>query len=136
MNQIYLQGFVESDPEVQYFAYDHARASFRLRTEEPMPTSDDPLRTIKQWHRIAAWGTVATQIEEQVRAGDEIRLRGRISYYRQTNRAGETYQVTEIECQGLETLSRPRPAIDRSAPPAPELDWQDFAPTSDEDPMA
>lgn len=137
MNQVYLQGWAEADPDVHYFGYDHVRATFQLRTEEPMPTGDDPERIIKQWHRITAWGASAQHIEELVREGYELRLRGRIAYHRETDRDGTTRIVTEIQCQGLEILDRPS---HQSATPlaeaAPEIDWTTFAPIDTEDPMA
>lgn len=137
MNRIQLQGWIEQEPEIRYFGYDHVSATLRLRTEEHLPTPHDPERIVSLWHRIKAWGALAERIDREIHEGYEVRLVGRIAYHRETDRQGFTQTITEIDCQALEIVSEHRPEPkEKEQTPTPELDWSAFAPQPDEDPMA
>lgn len=139
MNRIYLQGWVEQEPEVQYFGYEHVHSTFRLRTEESLPSDNDPDRIIKLWHRISAWGAIAKQIEAQVHVGQEVRLTGRLTYDKQTDRDGITRTIAEVDCLHIEVMASPSTTAQQVQvvpQPSTTIDWASLAPTEGEDPMA
>lgn len=135
-NQIFLRGFVEQEPDVRYFGHQYVNAVFRLRTEEHLPTPQDPERIIRLWHRISAWGALAEQVERDIHQGMEIGLSGRLTYRKETDRTGITATITEIDCQRIEIIAAAPSAYAQPAAPPAEPDWANYAPTEDEDPMA
>lgn len=139
MNKVILEGFVETEPNIRYFGYNHIRADFTLRTEESFPKPEEGgERMVKLRHNITAWGSVAESIDTQVRLGQFLHIEGRLSYNKQTDRQGETRVYSVIDCLSLQVLraaeseQKTRP----SAPAAPLIDWANFAPGAEEDPMA
>lgn len=136
VNQVYLLGKVASDPEVRYFGYEQIHATFRLTTQEHIPTTNDPDRLVSITHRVSVWGQLASFIELNIRREMMVRLRGRLTYGKETDRDGYTRTWPEVECLQIdvvEPLTAPAPT-----PPLPteEHDWSSYAPLDDEDPIA
>lgn len=139
MNKVILEGYVETEPNIRYFGYQHVRADFTLRTEERFPSNEEEgERLVKLRHNITAWGSVAERIDTLVRLGQRLHLEGRLSYSKQTNQQGETRVYSVIDCLSVEVLSAPEDEakIRPKAPAAPLIDWACFAPGAEEDPMA
>ncbi len=138
MNQVILIGVVERAVEVRYFGPGHVHATFTLMTSEHLPTAQDPKRIIETRHRISAWGDMALRLERDVRVGAKMRVVGRLAYERGWSQMGMEQVWASIGCLELETLQAPSDIASTTslAPAAPEIDWANFAPQADEDPMA
>lgn len=139
MNKVILEGYVETEPNIRYFGYQHVRADFTLRTEERFPSNEgEEERLVKLRHNITAWGSVAERIDTLVRLGQRLHIEGRLSYSKQTDQQGETRVYSVIDCLSVEVLSSPEDEAKSrpTAPAAPLIDWASFAPGAEEDPMA
>lgn len=141
MNRVILEGIVESDPTIRYFGYDHVRADFILCTRETFsaPRAGEDDRVVELRHMITAWGEVAQIIEERILEGQLIHLEGRLTYDKQTSRQGEVRVFPVVDCQRIEVLRSSDRFASAVAPPEvldEELDWSQYAPDGDEDPMS
>lgn len=140
VNKVILEGIVESDPNVRYFGYSHVRADFILRTKETFPPQregDEP-KEQELRHVITAWGDIAQLIEESVQEGQTLHVEGRLTYDKNTNRQGEVRIFPVVDCQQITILSKPSRFESATSSPLDspkELDWSQFAPSEDEDPM-
>lgn len=142
INQIILVGTVEGEPDVRYFGYDSLEVRFRLHTQERIPLKQgEGERTLDLWHQISCRGELAKQVEQEVRSGCQLAVVGAIRYHRDTDRFGVSRTVTEIEAQEAHLLQEatgtPPTTRDETLPaPLEPMDWSEFAPSADEDPMA
>lgn len=137
MNQVILEGIVEREAEVRYFAYNHLRVGFVLRTEEFVETQTGERKALNLYHQIVVWAPeVAKYAEEHIRIGQRLRIQGRITYERY-NKGEESNTQMQIECLSLSILDD-TPSKQRDKPSAPivEIDWGSFSPQEGEDPMA
>lgn len=136
MNRVILEGYVEDEPYVRYFGYEHVRADFTLKTEEYFRTHDSESdRLISTKHRIMAWGTVAQQVEEQIKPNQKVRVEGRITYDKEMGRDGLSKTIPVIDCSELAVLEdvliyRTTP---EDLPEVLEIDWSAFGPEDEED---
>lgn len=154
MNKVILIGWIEEEPDVRYFNANHVRTYIKVRTEEhpTNPNAEQSLITLR--HNVVAWGDVAKLIEERIRPEMLVRVEGRLTYQRETDREGMTKTLAIIDCSSITTLEQSTSAsrssrdtrcassegstqTNASAQPAmPSIDWQQFSPTQEEDPMA
>lgn len=140
MNKVLLQGFVDNEPIIRYFNYNHIRADFVLRTEEHFPAQNElSERHSTLRHNICAWGEVAQIIDLHIREGQQVALEGRLTYDRSTDREGISRCIPIVDCTLIAVVEEaPHSATitPTTSPETTDLDWMSFLPAEDEDPMA
>lgn len=137
MNKVILEGLVTENPTIRYFGYGYVRADFKLYTEEILPRNTGEPKQIHLYHKIQAWGFVAQEIEENLRAGQSIRIDGRISYDSESKQE-TTVDVLSVECLSFCILKNGeiQNRVQDKTVNEVEIDWSNFFPSQEEDPMA
>jgi single-strand DNA-binding protein len=95
VNEVTLIGNVGNDPEVSTLGSGTKRAKLSLATTRQW-TSDKGKQEKTDWHRITAFGKTADIIEEFVRKGDRLYLRGQIEYSETEDDKGGKRYWTDI----------------------------------------
>jgi len=150
INQVILTGVVTDEPIVRYLAPDYPEVRLRLMTSEQL-SQRLVGKTYEQryWHRIVLRGEAGKYVETHVHEGDTISVAGRIEYATESDRAGNLSHITEIVCQHVQlreeaipteqtkvSPSTPSPSNQETTADSPKLDYSDYSPSTDEDPLA
>lgn len=132
MNRVILEGIIDSEPEVRYFAHQHLRLDFILYTEEYIQLE----KPLKLYHHIVIWSTdLAKDAEMKLHKGQRVHLEGRITYDRYAQGDGSR-RVMLVKCESLSILEDIPVMEEQTLAPVVEIDWAEFSPNSNEDPMA
>lgn len=150
INQVILTGVVTDEPIVRYLAPDYPEVRLRLMTCEQL-SQRLVGKTYEQryWHRIVLRGEAGKYVETHVHEGDTISVAGRLEYATESDRAGNLSHITEIVCQHVqlreEAIPTQQPKVASPTPSSPnqettadspKLDYSDYSPSADEDPLA
>ena len=150
INQVLLTGVVTDEPIVRYLAPDYPEVRLRLMTCEQL-SQRLVGKTYEQryWHRIVLRGEAGKYVETHVHEGDTISVAGRIEYATESDRAGNLSHITEIVCQHIQLREEAIPTQQTKVSPStpstpnqettadsPKLNYSDYSPSTDEDPLA
>jgi single-strand DNA-binding protein len=79
-NSVTLIGHLGRDPEVRNFESGKSKASFSLATNETYRTAKGDAVTTTQWHNCIAWGKTAERMQENLKKGKEVLVKGKLTY--------------------------------------------------------
>jgi len=105
MNSVQLVGRVGTDPQIT--EGNNVRvAKFTLATTERGRKRPDGTRSedITEWHNLVFFGPICSVIEQYVKKGELISVRGRIHYDRYEDAKNNVKFWTEIICSDMELL--------------------------------
>lgn len=105
INEVTLIGNVGADPVIRCFENGNQVAKFRLVTTERYKGKDGEKREVSEWHNIEAWGVPASIIDQHVRKGDRLYIRGSIHYEEYTDKTNIKRYQTIIRLQGVKLLT-------------------------------
>ena len=117
VNEVILVGRVGNDPEIRSTTGGGRIAKLSLATDWKYR---DKERT--DWHRLVVFGRTVDVVEEFVRRGDRLYVRGRIEYS-STEKDGQTRFWTDIVVNDLVMLSDTRPKVEQAGSSLPDLDF-------------
>lgn len=98
-NSIQLIGNLGRDPEVTKTSGGARVARVSIATNESYNNKSGERVTQTQWHNLVAWGALAEYMENHLRKGDHIGVRGKIRYHAYTSKDGQNQVRTEILVQ-------------------------------------
>ena len=104
-NSIQLIGHLGRDPEITKTSNGKKLGKVSLATNESYKDKTGERVTQTQWHNLIAWGTQADYMEENLKKGSLIGIRGKIRYNKFTNKDGQNQVRTEVIVQ--EYLEQP-----------------------------
>lgn len=128
VNLVILVGNLGADPEIRSTASNTKVAQFSLATSRQWTAANGEKQERTEWHRCLAWDMpgkgkgLASIVEQYVRKGDKLYVKGRIEYRQFTDRDNQTRYVTEVNVQEILMLGsadKNREAAAKSATPAP-----------------
>lgn len=105
INEVTLIGNVGVDPTIRCFENGNSVAKFRLVTTERYKDKDGNTRELNEWHTVEAWGKPASIIDQYVRKGDRLYVKGSIHYEEYSDRDNNKRTQTIIRLQGVKLLS-------------------------------
>lgn len=76
-------------------------ATFSIATNETYKDSEGNNKTETEWHKIVAWGNLATVVEKYFEKGTKIYLEGKIKTRNYVDKLGQTKYVTEIVADNI-----------------------------------
>lgn len=79
-NSVLLIGHLGNDPDVRKLQNGRKMALLSLATNETYKKSNGDKITTTQWHRCVAWGRTAEVMENFLKKGKEVALRGKLTY--------------------------------------------------------
>ncbi|MCZ8144599.1 single-stranded DNA-binding protein [Flavobacterium sp.] len=95
-NRVQLIGHVGQDPEVKSFEGGKKVANLNLATNDVYYKEEGEKVTQTEWHRVVAWGKLASLIEQYVTKGKELGITGKITYRNYEDKEGNKRSITEI----------------------------------------
>jgi single-strand DNA-binding protein len=95
-NRVQLIGHVGQDPEVKSFEGGKKVANLNLATNDVYYKEEGEKVTQTEWHRVVAWGKLASLIEQYVTKGKELGVTGKITYRNYEDKEGNKRSITEI----------------------------------------
>ncbi len=79
-NSVTLIGHLGRDPELKTFESGRTLARFSLATSEMYRNDKGESITQTQWHNCIAWGKIAERMQEHLKKGKEVILKGKLTY--------------------------------------------------------
>ncbi len=104
MNQVILIGNVGNAPEIKAIGNNNKVANFSVATTERWTEKDGSKKEKTDWHKVVAWGSLATLAEKYITRGKQVAVAGKISYRKWEDESGVTHDVTEIVADSIELL--------------------------------
>lgn len=98
VNEVFLIGHVGNDPEIRATASGSRVAKLSLATNRKVRDEEKT-----DWHRLTVLGKLVDVVENWVRKGDKLHIRGRIEYSTTESDNGPKYW-TDIVVQDLVML--------------------------------
>lgn len=130
MNKIVLIGNVGNSPEVRKLESGIEVANLSLATNENYTNKAGEKVEKTEWHRIEAWGTIATAIEQFVKKGDRLYIEGKVTTQRWSDADGIERTTTKVKTTRIEFLGYRREQVLNETPVANENEKTPKAKTS------
>lgn len=99
-NNVNLIGFVGKDPEIIQFENGTIKANTTLATHDYYINSTGEKVEETQWHKLVAYGKTAEIMQQHIKKGKEIAIRGKITY-RSYEKEEQKISVTEIRVEEI-----------------------------------
>ena len=96
-NEVQLVGNAGADVELMTTKSGISLVKFSLATNEYYNTSKGEKVKETQWHRIVAWGKTAELMAKIISKGDQILIKGKLTYSSYEYKEGVTKYMTEIK---------------------------------------
>ena len=96
-NEVQLVGNAGADVELMTTKSGISLVKFSLATNEYYNTSKGEKVKETQWHRIVAWGKTAELMANIISKGDQILIKGKLTYSSYEDKEGVTKYMTEIK---------------------------------------
>ena len=100
-NKVQLIGWIPNAPEVKCTESGRKLACFSVGTSDSYRNARGERVTETQWHRVIAWGKLATIVEKYLLKGQEVMIEGRLVNRNFTDKDGSKRSVTEIQASEL-----------------------------------
>ena len=98
-NEVQLLGNAGADVELVTTKTGTPLVKFSLATNEYYNTNKGEKVQETQWHRIIAWGKVAELMAKIISKGDQILVKGKLTYSSYEDKEGVTKYVTEVKAR-------------------------------------
>ena len=101
LNSVRLIGNVGGNPEVREFEGGKKLAKLNLATNEKVTLGTGPVVENTQWHRLVAWGGVATLMERMVKKGCKLMIEGRLQHRSYLGADGSKREKSEVVVKNI-----------------------------------
>lgn len=98
-NSIQLIGHLGRDPEITKTSKGTKMGKVSLATNDFYKDKNGERVEQTQWHNLIAWGSQADYMEEKLKKGSLIGVRGKLRYRKYNNKDGQPQVRTEILVQ-------------------------------------
>lgn len=109
-NYVQLVGNLGRNPEIKQFESGRKMAKFSLATSESYLNKLGEKVQDTQWHNIVVWGNSVSEVEN-LEKGNEVVVKGKITYRNYENSNGEKKYITEIVAESVEAVHRAIPEV-------------------------
>ena len=96
-NKVQLIGNAGSTPVVQETKNGNKYAKISIATNNNYTNKEGEKVKETQWHRIVAWGKTAELMAKIISKGDQILIKGKLTYSSYEDKEGVTKYMTEIK---------------------------------------
>jgi len=104
LNEITIIGRLGKDPEVKMTPTGQKVASFSVATSEKYDDKQGNKVEETEWHNVVAWRRLAEIIEQYVKKGSLIYIKGKIKTRSWEDQQGKKCYRTEIIAQSMQML--------------------------------
>ncbi len=105
-NSVQLIGNIGNDIKFQTFDSGTALAKFPLATSEYYRNNKGEKVEETQWHNIVAWGKTAEYINQSLKKGQQVALKGQIKYNSYESKDGIKRYSCDIVCNEFIRLTK------------------------------
>ncbi len=109
INKVQLMGHLGQEPIIKTFDSGFIMASLTIATDESYTTATGKKVDNTQWHRLVAWGDIATRIQHELKKGAKVSIEGKLSQRSYNAKDGSKKYVTEIIVNHFETVINRKP---------------------------
>jgi len=95
-NQVQLIGHIGQDLETRSFDSGMTLAKAPFATNDYYRNNQGEKVQDTQWHNIVAWGKTAELMQQMVKKGDELAVKGKLMHRKYEDTSGQTRYVTEV----------------------------------------
>lgn len=95
-NSVTLIGNLGRDPEVKKLPSGSSLARFSLATHEKHKNDKGELVDKTEWHNCVGWGKTAELMEQLLKKGKEIAVRGKLTYNNYQDKEGNPRSIAEV----------------------------------------
>jgi single-strand DNA-binding protein len=106
LNKVMLIGNVGNQPDVKTLSNNNIVAKFSLATSETYTNKEGIKNTETTWHKIIAWNSLATVIENYVSKGSLLHIQGKINNRQYNDEQNNTHYITEIVADEIILLDK------------------------------
>ena len=103
-NKVQLMGHLGQEPMIKQFSTGSKMASFSLATNESYTSASGTKIENTQWHRLVAWGEKEEKVEQELKKGAKITLKGKLSQRSYEAKDGTKRYTTEIVVNEFELM--------------------------------
>jgi len=100
-NQVQLVGHLGKDVDIKELSNGRKVATASLATKDIYQNKKGEKVIETQWHKIIGWGKNASNMENFLRKGKEVAVRGKLTYRKYTDKNGTTKYFTEVDVSEL-----------------------------------
>lgn len=105
-NSVQLIGNVGNEINFMTLENGGALAKFRMATNEYYKNAKGEKVKETQWHNIVSWGKTAEYINENLRKGNEVAIRGKLKYSNYEDKDGNTRYNCDVVVNEFMKLTR------------------------------
>lgn len=109
-NQVTLVGNIGKEIDFRTIGEKSSLAQFSLATNESYKNNKGELVQNTDWHNVKAWGKTAEIMRDVLAKGDEVMVRGKISYRNYEDKDGAKRYITEIIVQEFLKITKTKAA--------------------------
>lgn len=102
-NRVQLIGNLGANPEVKEFDNNKV-ANFTIATTDKYKDKDGNLVEKTEWHRVVAWGGLATVAQNYMHKGKQVVVEGKLTHRSYDDSEGKKVYVTEIVASDIMLL--------------------------------
>lgn len=95
-NSVTLIGNLGKDPEIKQLQNGSWVARMSLATNETYKNQKGDKVTATQWHTLVAWGKTAEMMNNLLKKGKEVVVRGKLTYRNYEDKNGVKRNISEI----------------------------------------
>ena len=100
-NYVTLVGSIGTPAKITNYDDGKSVARFSLATQKVERKNDGNYTAKIQWHRVYAWGNLASFIEEYAEKGKKVAIHGRLVNRSYINDKGKKASLTEVELRQI-----------------------------------
>src|SRR5262245_22553309 len=104
VNQVILTGNVGQPPEIITFPDGKQLAKLTFATNKRWKHNGKSYAKA-EWHTVVFMGKLAELVQEYVKKGNKLLIRGELCYKQWEDKEGKTHKVTEIYAEEFNVLS-------------------------------
>ena len=105
-NSIVLVGNLGADPEIKSLDNGKKMVKISIATHDSHKNREGARIENTEWHRCVAWGKQAEVINQFFKKGNEIMVRGKMTYRNYQDRNGNTQYTSEVVIQEFSFMGK------------------------------
>jgi single-strand DNA-binding protein len=100
-NHVTLIGSIASDKKITQFDNGSKVVRFEVATDSEYRANNGKIKKATEWHKVFAWGNIASFIEKFGEKGKKVAIHGRLVSRTYFNPEGIQRSITEIEIKHI-----------------------------------
>ncbi|MEI8192562.1 MAG: single-stranded DNA-binding protein [Flavobacteriia bacterium] len=100
-NYVTIVGSISRNPKITEFENGNKVARFAITTPKVYRKNDGKYTSKLDWHRVFAWGNMASFVHENAELGKKVAIHGRVVQRTYLDKEGKKQSLTELELRQI-----------------------------------